>query len=118
MGCSHLPQQAFLPLQRTQATPWFDGDQEPLREGPYQRRAPAGPYSCWAQGRWFGDAASPQAAAASRRASRWQHAAWRGLAASSGLPCSTCRGSKLIDLGFDEETGEDRISDCIDCEPA
>lgn len=105
-------------MQRTQATPWFDGDTQPLREGPYQRRHPAGPYSCWAQGRWYGDAATPQAAAAARRPSRRQRAAWRGLVTSSDRPCSTCRGSRLVDLGFDEATGEDRISDCLDCEPA
>lgn len=105
-------------MQPTQATPWFDGHTEPLREGPYQRQYPAGPYSCWAQGRWYGDAATPQAAAAARTPSRRQHAAWRGLDTASEAPCAMCRGSKVVDLGFDAESGDDLIADCIDCDPA
>ncbi|MCR5869052.1 hypothetical protein [Aquincola sp. J276] len=104
-------------MQSLQATPWFDGHDPPAREGPYQRRYPAGPYSCWAQGRWYGDAATPQAAAAARSASRWQHAAWRGVSTPSDAPCAACRGSKLIDLGFDAETGDDLIAACADCDP-
>lgn len=105
-------------MHSTPATPWFDGHTAPVREGPYQRRYPAGPYSCWAQGRWYGDAATPQAAAAARRPSPRQHAAWRGLAVSSDQPCATCRGSRIVDLGFDEDSGQDRIDDCLDCDPA
>lgn len=109
------PKKLTPPLQ---ATPWFDGQATPLREGPYRRRHPAGPYSCWAQGRWYGDAPSPEAAAQARRPSRRQHAAWRGVAGNTGQPCSICRGSRVVDLGFDEESGRDLIDDCLDCESA
>lgn len=113
----HMQSHARLE-QTLQVTSWFDGRATPVREGPYQRREPAGPYSCWAQGRWYGDAATPEAAARARRPSRRQHAPWRGLAADAGLPCATCRGNRLVDQGIDPESGEDLIDDCLDCEPA
>lgn len=96
-------------------TPWFEGLVSPMHEGPYERCAPAGPYSCWAQGRWWGDALTPQAAAVAQRPSRLQRAAWRGVTASMAGPCLACRDGKVIDLGFDLQTGEDLISECADC---
>ncbi len=87
----------------------------PAHEGVYARQAPAGPYSCFTGDRWFGDAATPAAAAASRLESPRQRAAWRGLVARPDEVCGTCRGHSLIDHGVDAESGRDLIQECPDC---
>lgn len=102
-------------MSNPRLSPWFMGSIVPMHEGAYKREAPAGPYSCWTQGRWWGDAATPQAAAAARRPSRLQRAAWRGLTASMEEMCRACRGGQVIDLGFDQLTGDDLIAECADC---
>lgn len=98
--------------------PWYGSDEVPLRPGVYQRRWPAGPYSCWSGEGWFGDAVTPAAAARQQAPSRSQAAAWRGLAEPAeptDAPCTTCGGHGVIDRGHDEESGEDSIGECPDC---
>jgi hypothetical protein len=97
-------------------TPWFDAVAWPERTGVYRRASPAGPYSCWAGGAWWGDAATPQAAAEARRTSDRQHVRWRGVAVAHGQPCRRCRGLGVVDPGLDDPAVEtDRIDDCPDC---
>jgi hypothetical protein len=103
-------------MKTLQRTSWFDGGTAPRREGPYERRSPAGPYSCWAQGRWWGDAPTPEAAARVQRPSRRQSAAWRGVTASSEGPCLACKGAGVVDLGVDD-AGEDLMAACVACDP-
>lgn len=96
-------------------TPWLSGSVEPIHEGVYRRRSPAGPYSCWSAQRWYGDQPSPRRAAAQRETSRHQSEAWRGLVAGSDETCGTCRGQTVIDRGYDVEADVDLIGECPDC---
>jgi len=96
-------------------TPWFDAATLPPRPGVYERRAPAGPYTCWDGTRWRADASTPASAASQQRASPTQRAAWRGLVSASAAPCATCRGHTVIDRGVDVESGADLIEECPDC---
>lgn len=96
-------------------TPWFDASTPPVREGPYRRRYPAGPFSCWTGQAWYGDAHSPQAAAAAKQASRHQQVPWQGLARLSDLPCSACKGHGVIDLGDDDAQGWPLLRECATC---
>lgn len=96
-------------------TACMDATAEPVREGVYWRAFPGGPYSCWSQGRWYGDAPTPDTAAAERKLSRHPQLPWAGLALPSSSPCLMCRGQGVRDLGFDEETGNDLIDDCPEC---
>ncbi len=96
-------------------TPWLDSRARPARAGVYARRSPAGPFACWDGSRWRSDADSPDQAANATGASRWQTAAWRGLAAPSAAPCATCRGHTVIDRGVELESGRDLIEECPDC---
>ncbi|MEP7057026.1 MAG: hypothetical protein ABI809_04555 [Caldimonas sp.] len=96
-------------------TAWIAGLEPPRREGVYMRHSPAGPYSCWSGDRWFGDAAVPEAAAASRQPSKYRSAPWRGLATAPSEPCWSCRGHTVIDRGYDAESDVDLIDECIEC---
>ena len=96
-------------------TAWFAASSLPARPGVYERRAPAGPYSCWDGTRWRDDAQGAAAAARRQGASALQKAAWRGLVAAPSAPCATCRGQTVIDRGVDVETGVDLIVECPDC---
>ena len=96
-------------------TAWYPPDTRPEREGVYERRSPDGAYACWNGRAWNADARSPAAAARQRVASARQSTSWRGLTAASGAPCATCRGHSVLDRGFDEEAGVDRIEECPDC---
>jgi hypothetical protein len=95
-------------------TSWLAASSPPSRRGVYERRPPAGPYACWDGKRWHADASSAAAAARQQGASRFQRAAWRGLAAASA-PCATCRGHTVVDRGVDVESGADLIEECPDC---
>jgi hypothetical protein len=108
------PMVSFAPGPKP-VTPWLDSVPEPVHEGVYKREYPGGPFSCWAQGCWYGDASSPDDAAAQRQPSRYQRLRWRGLAERTGGPCQLCRGLGVTDRGVDEETGEDLIEPCSDC---
>lgn len=96
-------------------TEWFDARSRPVHEGVYERLFPAGPYSCWNGASWNADASDPTAAARQPRPSAWQDARWRGLLEASAEPCATCRGHTVVDRGFDEDSGEDLIAECVDC---
>lgn len=95
-------------------TAWFDASASPGRAGVYERRAPAGPYSCWDGRRWRADAESAAAASRQEGIAR-RRAAWRGLVAESAAPCATCRGQTVVDRGTDVESGADLIEECPDC---
>ena len=99
----------------TTLTDWFEADVQPAREGVFQRRFPAGPYSCWSGDRWYGDSLSPAAAALEQKPSRHQAVPWRGLVSEPSEPCWACRGHTVIDLGFDAETEADLIDECPEC---
>lgn len=103
------------PVAAAPQTPWIDGLLQPVREGVYARRAPAGPYSCWDGAAWYADAATPAAAAAQLARSPWQRAPWRGLTQAPAVPCFACRGHTVIDRGVDTETGRDLIDECPEC---
>jgi hypothetical protein len=96
-------------------TGWFSGSVRPVHEGVYQRRFPAGPYSCWSGQRWFGDAATAAVAATALEASRYPSAEWRGLRTPSSLPCAACRGHGVIDQGEDDPAGWPLLRDCPEC---
>lgn len=96
-------------------TPWLEGDLKPQREGVYERRSRPGAYSCWNGKSWNEDAPTPFEAALETRLSHYQGTQWRGLAEPSALPCATCKGHTVVDRGFDEETGADRLEECPDC---
>ena len=96
-------------------TPWLSGDVSPVYIGPYKRLFPAGPYSCWDGRAWFGDAATPAKAAAAVSRSAYQGASWRGLAASTELPCSLCRGHGVLDDGVDDDEGWPTLTECTEC---
>ena len=96
-------------------TPWFDSPAVPARPGPYKRRFPAGPFSCWDGRQWLGDCATSALAAQSSALSRYQEANWRGLASPSGEVCATCRGEGVIDEGQAEVDGLAPLRPCPDC---
>jgi len=98
-----------------ESTGWFTAATEPVREGVYRRQSPAGPFSCWAQGQWYGDAATPETAAKQRSPSKHQAMAWSGLTTPPDTPCLLCRGHGVIDFGIDAESGEDLIDPCPEC---
>ena len=100
---------------RESVTPWFNGTARPWHEGVYQRRFPAGPYSCWDGTQWRHDAVSALAAARQTQPSRWQQTPWRGSLQPPPEHCLTCRGSGVIDQGPDPQTGDDLIDPCPDC---
>lgn len=102
------------PRSTPQLTDWLPGTKAPAHEGVYRRRPPAGPFSCWAQGRWWGDAERPDDAAREHRPSQHQAAAWRGLAQPSAEPCLLCRGHGVIDR-HGEGDDEARIEECPEC---
>jgi len=104
-----------LAAREPERTRWFDAGRPPARSGVYERRAPAGPYTCWDGARWRADADSPAAAALQPGASARQRAAWRGLVAAPDSPCATCRGQTVIDRGVDVDSGADLIAECPDC---
>ncbi|MEO6895366.1 MAG: hypothetical protein ABI218_01830 [Caldimonas sp.] len=99
----------------SKVTPWLGGDVSPVRAGVYERRAPAGPYACWDGSRWRADASRPDDASRETNPSRFDRAAWRGLAEPSAAPCATCRGHGVVDRGIDVESGADLIEECPDC---
>lgn len=96
-------------------TGWFDANEQPVREGVYERRSTSGRYACWSGTHWYADAATPEAAAAQRRFSPRQALPWRGVATPPPGPCFACRGHSVIDHGWDDDTGRDRIEECIEC---
>ena len=96
-------------------TAWFDPDTRPVHQGVYQRRFPAGPYSCWDGTRWFGDATNAARAASGSAPSPHQDIGWRGLVHPSAAPCLSCRGHGVVDFGVDEESGEDLFAPCEEC---
>jgi hypothetical protein len=100
---------------KNELSPWFEPGVEPVHEGVYRRQFPGGPYSCWAQGRWYGDAASPDAAAATGKPSRHAKLPWAGLSSPPDAPCFRCRGHGVIDLGVDAESDADLIELCPEC---
>ena len=101
--------------EQARRTAWFDASERPAHAGVYERRAPAGPFSCWDGARWRRDAASAAAAARQQAASAMQRAPWRGLVHASAAPCATCRGHTVLDRGVDVDSGADLIEECPDC---
>lgn len=104
-----------IDAEEGQRTAWFDASAVPARAGVYERRTPAGRFSCWDGARWRRDAANVAAAARQQAASAFQRAPWRGLAHASAAPCATCRGHTVVDRGVDVDSGADLIEECPDC---
>ena len=98
-----------------ETTAWFSAFSRPSREGVYQRRGLAGPFSCWNGRTWNAEAASPAEAAGRTEPSVRQWAPWRGLVAQHDAPCATCGGRTIVDRGVDAETDADLIDECPDC---
>jgi hypothetical protein len=97
-------------------TPWLAGSTTPVHVGPYKRRFPAGPYSCWNGMQWLGDSATVAGAAGSETTSRFQSVAWRGLATPAETPCPTCGGHGVLDDGSAEGAdGFPPLHPCPDC---
>ena len=103
------------PPRPPSVTPWFAASAKPWHEGVYQRRFPAGPYTCWDGRQWRQDAVSPLAAARETQPSPVQEAAWRGCTEPPPEHCLTCRGQGVVDQGDDPETGQALIEPCPDC---
>ena len=64
-------------------TPWFSGDQRPVRDGVYQRDyGNGGPpfYAKWARGWWWVGSPQPEFAAVEQKESIYQDVSWRGVA--------------------------------------
>src|SRR3954464_15530524 len=90
---------------------WVAGSVNPIREGVYRRKSPAGPYTCWSGRHWYLDADSPARAATRVELSPHQAAPWRGVATPTAGPCFTCRGHTVIDRGYDAEGDADLIEE-------
>ncbi len=110
-----MNQTITLGSMQLEVTDWLPGSERPMREGVYERRVSDGAYSCWSGEAWNEDAESPAEAATRRSPSRDQNASWRGLVEPSGLPCATCKGHTVVDLGQHPESGDDLLDECPDC---